>query len=334
MAVEDNKHGQYITSEPQLRKLISPYPKMLDKRICPELDLYCLELIERSSLMIAAYGHSRCFMDVLSKNDVVIVDSTTITLSPSNGVGPQYDGVYASVYFLVPGIGHGLRVNGQIQHYEQTLVFKVKSAYLHCARAAARAELWTGSSSQKQADITPFMTPEKFLDVSPYLLMKTMNEVGETELSPRGDKGRAVYSVDQSSLFIPERPGNKVAISLRNILKNDQVELLMFIPGTDFIMHVHGHATLTRKEQILDLAVVNNKRPKLGILLDHCRFSIEQSNAIQQSQPWLSESHVSSDCLTRFSKALSIHMNGEGFIGKAATPFIDAVVKNDMKNLY
>jgi len=334
MALADNKKDQQITSEAQLRKVISGYPKILDKRIRPELDRYCLEFIEFSTLIISAYRQSNYPMVLLSKKDVVVADSKTIILSPNMGLSSGYDGIYASLYFLVPGVGHGLRINGQIQRHDSKLVLKVKNAYLHCARAAARAELWKNSKAQYQAETNRPMSPGQFLSVSPYLLMKTMNEIGETELSPRGDQGGFVYLIDQQRLFIPERPGNKVAVSLRNILKNERVELLMFIPGIDSVMHVHGHGTLTKNEQFLDLAVVNNKRPKLGILLDQCRFSIEQSKAIQKSQPWLNESHVSPDRLTRFSKALSAHMNGEGLIGKATTPFIDAVVKSDMKHLY
>jgi len=323
--------NQKITSETQLRKIISAYPKILDKRIKSALDYYCLELISFSTLIISAYGQSTIPMAPLLKKDVVVIDSHTIALSIDYLVKK---GSYASLYYLVPGIGHGLRVNGQIQHQGSQIVLKIKTVYLHCARAAARAELWGNTQTKLQVESSHSISSEQFLSASPYLLMKTMNEVGETELSPRGDQEGFVHFVDKLRLFIPERPGNKVAVSLKNILINEKVELLFFIPGTDYMMHVDGKAILTRDEGLLDVSTVNNKRPKLGVLLDQCRFSIEQSNAIEQSKAWLSESHVNPNRLTRFSKALSAHMNGEGLIGKVTTPFVDAVVKNDMKHLY
>ncbi|WP_250655991.1 pyridoxamine 5'-phosphate oxidase family protein [Alkalimarinus coralli] len=334
MALLETNTEQHISSEAQLRKIIPSYPKMLDKRIRPELDWYCLELIDLSALIVTAYGHSNHPMKLLSRKDVFVADSKTIVLSPDIGMSLRSNCVYASLYFLVPGVGHGLRVNGKVQHHDSQLVLTVSGVYLHCARAAARAELWRSRKESAQTEVNSLMSPEQFIAASPYLMLKTMNKAGETELSPRGDQGKIAYLVDKHRLFIPERPGNKVAISLRNILKNDRVELLMLIPETAFVMHVHGYATLIQNEQLLDLVVVNNKRPKLGILLEQCHFSIEQSHAIQQAQPWLSERQVSPDSLTRFSKALSMHMNGEGLLGKAATPIIDAVVKNDMKNLY
>jgi predicted pyridoxine 5'-phosphate oxidase superfamily flavin-nucleotide-binding protein len=323
--------NQQIESETQLRKIISAYPKILDKRIQSELDHYCLELISFSTFIVSAYGESAIPMAPFSKKDIVVIDSHTIALSVEHRIKM---GSYASLYFLVPGIGHGLRVNGQLQHQGLQVILNIESVYLHCARAAARAELWSNSETSFQLENTRLMSPEQFLSVSPYLLMKTMNAIGETELSPRGDRAGFVHFIDEKRLFIPERPGNKIAVSLRNILNNKTVELIFFIPGTDYVMHVDGDAILTKDDDLLDLSVVKNKRPKLGLLLDKCRFCIKQSNAIQQSQLWFGESQVNPDHLTRFSKVLSAHMNGEGLIGKATTPFIDAAVKNDMKHLY
>jgi predicted pyridoxine 5'-phosphate oxidase superfamily flavin-nucleotide-binding protein len=330
MALIDHTNQQ-ITTEHQLRKIISAYPKILDKRIQPKLDHYCLELISLSTFIISAYSQSAIPMTPLAKKNVVIIDSHTIEISVEYLMNEK---CHVSLYFLVPGVGHGLRVNGQIQHQGSQVVLKIKSVYLHCARAVARSEFWRNSEKTLQFKNSQPISSEQFLSVSPYLLMKTMNEIGETELSPRGDQAGFVHFIDEKRLFIPERPGNKVAVSLRNMLKNKKVELLLFIPGTDCVMHVDGDAIITKDDQLLDACVVKDKRPKLGVMLDHCRFSIKQSNAIQKAQLWLDTNQVNPDCLTRFSKALSAHMNGEGLIGKVTTPFIDAAVKNDMKHLY
>ena len=339
MALVDQKNK--ITTETQLRKIISGYPKILDKRICSELDPYCLELISFSKLVIAAYSNLDYSMMPLSKKDVVVVGNKTIALrvnyctsssDESKGNGEEIS--YASLYFLVPGVDHGLRVNGTLKIQDSKFVLTVKSAYLHCARAAARAELWAHANSRVLIEHRKLLSPLQILSESPYLLMKTMNEMSETELSPRGDKAGFVYLLDEQRLFIPERPGNKVAVSLRNILRNNEVELLFFLPGTDYMLHVVGDATLTNCAKLLDVSAVNNKRPKLGIIVDNCQFLVGQSSAIMQTQPWIGESHVNPHQLTRFSKALSVHMNGDGLIGKTTSPFIDAVVKNDMRHLY
>ena len=336
-----DKKEQQITSDTQLREVIPAYPKILDKRIQPELDRYCFELIKYSTLVVSAYSDTNYSMKILMNKDLLIVDSKTILipLEPQKrDEKPPIVGTHASLYFLVPGVGHGLRVNGEVQSSgtptSPHIVLKINRTYLHCARAAARSDLWNISDISSPVIVDQLMQPKQFIALSSYLLMKTENEVGETELSPRGDHAGFVQVIDQHSIFIPERPGNKVAVSARNILMRESIELLMLMPGTDVVMLVRGNATLTKNEQLLVLSIVNNKRPKLGILITQCSFSIQNCSAIGQIQPWLNENQINPANLTRFSKALSIHMNGDGLIGKAATPFINAIVKNDMKHLY
>lgn len=334
MNILDDKNKQRITTEYQLRKVISHYPKMLDKRILPELDKYCLEYIALSRLVITAFSQTDRPMTPLTVKDLVIADRQTILL-PRDILPPSKTHItFVSLYFLIPGIGHGLRVNGQMLADQKQPTIRVKSAYLHCARAAARAQIWHPSQPHSAPEPSQLTTPADFLAHNSYLLIKTMNAFGETELSPKGDQAGFVHRIDSSSLFIPERPGNKVAISLRNILKNHYVELLMFIPGTDLIMHVSGKAVITTDSQLLALAAIENKRPKLGICLIDCTFTITHSATIQSVKPWATDHHISPNQLTKFSQALSAQMNGEGLFGKTTAPIINAIVKHDMRHLY
>jgi predicted pyridoxine 5'-phosphate oxidase superfamily flavin-nucleotide-binding protein len=329
--------SELIVSEKQLRNIIPNYPKIMDKRICSELDHYCLELIELSTIAISGYSASEHLMTVLSKQDIEVTNSKMITISNQAATVNQLGG-FASLYFLIPGVGHGLRVNGQVEYVGSQLIININTAYLHCARAAARSNIWNLSSSLPQTEINGVLkkeiTPRQFFETSPYLLMKTMNEKMETEISPRGDSERLAFLVDTHQVFLPERPGNKVAISLRNIMHNNAVELLMLIPGSNLIMRVYGTASVTIESGLLDLAIVGSKRPKIGILLSNCHFSIEESVILEKIQPWLRENQIEPSRLTKFSKALSAHMNGEGLFGKVSTPVIDAIVKHDMRNLY
>ena len=163
MALLKDNQGQRITSEIQLRKIIPAYPKILDKRIRPELDRYCFELIKFSTFIVAAYADANYPMMPLSSKEVVIEDSKTIRLPVNRDTCLTNDCTYASLYFIVPGVGHGLRVNGKIQRNKTHLVLKIKSTYLHCARAAARAELWSNANHSRQAEANDLTSSKAFL---------------------------------------------------------------------------------------------------------------------------------------------------------------------------
>jgi len=333
MSFISQKLNIQISSESELRKVIPAYSKILDKRIIPELDQYCLEIIEHSTLVVWGTSDVQNKIAVIACSNIKIVDTKTIKLQVDE-VSSAIDTAvaYASLYFLVPGVGHGLRVNGTMKFRQSLALLSITGAYVHCARAAVRSGLWDSALGDSLSSKALLMSDEGFLSESPYLFLKTMNKLNQTEISPRGDHAGFVKKIGSNSLFIPERPGNKVAVSLRNILQNEAVELLLLIPGSNQTMKVKGKASLTIDDELLNAATVDNKRPKIGIRIDCCVFTVQQYDVLVQSCQ-VSE-HVHEKRLTKFSKVLSAHMNGEGLLGKATTPIIQAVVNHDMKNLY
>lgn len=322
-----------IKDEAHLRKLIAPYPKVLDKRILSELDKYCIEFMEHAKLAVIGFSLGDLNMDVLDTQNISIRTPKSLIISSNL----YLTSCQASLYYLIPGVGHGLRVHGiitPIEAEQNQFKFTIERVYLHCARAAARSELWQTKPFLYQDKIPQISQPKSFIEHSSYALIKTLNVNSETELSPRGDAAGFIQWLDEHTLFMPERPGNKVAISLRNILENPSIELLCFIPGCSQLLCIKAQASLTTQPDMLSKASIQNKQPKLGILLRHCQFSFQTNYALHQVQPWLPANQSASTAITKFSKALSIHMNGEGLLGQLTKPVVGAIVSHDMKNLY
>ena len=57
-----------------------------------------------------------------------------------------------------------------------------------------------------------------YIERSPFICLATSNGQGDCDVSPRGDPSGFVRILDDRTLLIPERPGNKIADTLRNIL--------------------------------------------------------------------------------------------------------------------
>ena len=72
----------------------------------------------------------------------------------------------------------------------------------------------------------------RFIELSPFMCLATSAPDGTCDVSPRGDPAGFVHVVDERTLLVPERPGNRLADSLRNILANPHVGLLFMIPGS------------------------------------------------------------------------------------------------------
>ncbi|MDP0971632.1 pyridoxamine 5'-phosphate oxidase family protein, partial [Klebsiella pneumoniae] len=70
------------------------------------------------------------------------------------------------------------------------------------------------------------------------------------------------------TLLLPERPGNRIADTLRNLLQNPQIGLLFIVPGWTDTFRVNGRALLTTDAALLAPCAVEGKVPKLGLLVD------------------------------------------------------------------
>jgi PPOX class probable FMN-dependent enzyme len=132
----------------------------------------------------------------------------------------------------------------------------------------------------------------QFVDRSPFLLLATSAADGTCDVSPRGDPPGFVRVLDERTLLLPERPGNRLADSLRNILANPRVGLLFVVPGVGDTLRVNGNATLVTDEDLLAPSSVEGKRPRLGILVEIDQVFTHCSKAFLRSQLWDPERYV------------------------------------------
>ncbi|MFY0642447.1 MAG: pyridoxamine 5'-phosphate oxidase family protein [Bermanella sp.] len=324
-----------VASVSALRKIIPAAPALLDKRIQPTLDFFSLEFINQACVVILGTSTSSPMAPLVYKINVKVENETQLILSnlpDSYSLNPSEHTCHASLFFMVPGIGHSLRINGTLTAINShNRIFNIHGVYFHCARAAARSELFRANQgAQSQADITK----HNIIDQSPYGLLKTHDVQGKTEISPRGDEAGFIKTINNDTLFMPERPGNKVAVSLRNIISNPNIELLLMVPNTGYTLNIIGQAHVTTDPTLLALSDVNGKQAKIGIVIEVTSKQFQLDQRLVTSGLWDSKNFIDKKALTPFPKALSSHMNGTGLMGKATTLVVDAIVKHDMKNLY
>ncbi len=132
----------------------------------------------------------------------------------------------------------------------------------------------------------------QFIERSPLVLIATSARDASCDVSPRGDPAGFVRILDDRTLLIPERPGNRLADSLRNIVESPHVGLLFIIPGVGDTFRVNGRATLTTDSALLEPSAVEGKTPRLGILVDVEQAFTHCSKAFIRSDFWNPERFV------------------------------------------
>jgi hypothetical protein len=87
-------------------------------------------------------------------------------------------------------------------------------------------------------------TARDFIVRSPMLFLASCGENGQAQVSPKGDLPGFAQVLDDHTIVIPERKGNKLAFSLENILRNPKVGLIFLVPGTCETLRIEGSAQL------------------------------------------------------------------------------------------
>jgi PPOX class probable FMN-dependent enzyme len=143
-----------------------------------------------------------------------------------------------------------------------------------------------------------------FIERSPFVCVATADPDGGLDVSPRGDPAGFVRILDDHTLLLPERPGNRIADSLRNLLTDPRIALLFLIPGVGDTFRVNGRAAITDDPELLAPSAVEGKPPRLGLLIAIEEAYTQCPKALIRSDLWNPARHVDRSELPRSGEIL------------------------------
>jgi uncharacterized protein len=132
----------------------------------------------------------------------------------------------------------------------------------------------------------------QFIERSPFLCLATSAADGSCDVSPKGDPAGFVKILDERTLLLPDRPGNRLADSLRNVLENPHIALLFVVPGVTDTFRVNGRAEIVTDTELLELCAVEGKVPKLAMRIEIEQAYTHCSKAFLRSNLWDPERFV------------------------------------------
>jgi PPOX class probable FMN-dependent enzyme len=126
----------------------------------------------------------------------------------------------------------------------------------------------------------------EWLAASPFYLVATADEDGRCDVSPKGDPAGCVHVLDDQTVVIPDRPGNRRVDGWRNVLSNPHVGLLFLIPGRGDTLRINGRARLLRDAPWFDEMIVKGHRPALALQVQVEEVFFHCSKAFLRSRLW------------------------------------------------
>jgi len=131
----------------------------------------------------------------------------------------------------------------------------------------------------------------EWLAISPFCVIATSDAAGNCDASPKGDPaGHLVHVLDDATVAIAERPGNKRADGYLNVLANPHAGIISLVPGRNETLRINGRARLLRDAPFFDDLVVRGQRPILALLLDVEQIFFHCAKSFLRSRLWQPDS--------------------------------------------
>ncbi len=131
----------------------------------------------------------------------------------------------------------------------------------------------------------------QWLAASPFCLIATSAADGTCDVSSKGDPaGQLIHVVDDTTIAIPERPGNGRADGYHNVLSNPHVGIISLIPGRNETLRINGRARVVRDAPYFDQMVVKGHRPVLALHVEIEQIFLHCAKSFMRSKLWDAES--------------------------------------------
>ena len=126
----------------------------------------------------------------------------------------------------------------------------------------------------------------RFIGLSPLCLVATADASGRQDVTPRGDPPGSFKVLDEHTIALADRPGNRRLDTLKNLLENPEIALIFLIPGITETVRVAGTARLSVDPELLASMAVQGKEPTCAIVISVRQAYLHCAKALLRSRLW------------------------------------------------
>lgn len=269
-----------------LEASLGKQPEAVKLKVIDHLDSQACRWIAASPLAFTAFGDASGMRLTLAGGAAGFASPQAHSLqlpraTLDEGDLPQAGQSFAAL-FILPGLGETLRVNGQVGNVnDETIHIDVHDCYGHCAKALIRSDFWSAQPIELNS-----ANPLELLRDCRFTALATVDSNGHADVSPKGDPAGKLLQTIEGDAWYADRPGNRLADSLRNILSQPRLELLALIPGSCQVIRLSALGRISNEASIRQSFSVNDKTPQLAVCLQQPQLELLPSAALSRAQLW------------------------------------------------
>ncbi|MBD3896254.1 pyridoxamine 5'-phosphate oxidase family protein [Halomonas sp. ML-15] len=151
----------------------------------------------------------------------------------------------------------------------------------------------------------------RFISLSPFVVLASGDGLNQ-DASPRGGAPGFAKVLDDTTLLIPDSPGNNRLDSLSNIIASGRLGLLFLIPGVDESLRINGAAEVSVDETLLAQVEDERREPRVVIRVTLEEAYLHCAKALMRSKLWSDESRRERSVLPSMGQMIQDQTSGSG----------------------
>lgn len=294
------------------------------------LDEHCTALLARSPIAVLGFrdrdGGLRAAPMGGAAGFASAISTDRLRLPGVDGAVP---GSPASTMFLISGWREALRINGHLDA-DDASVLVVEEAFVHCGKAVLRSKLWGEPGPRPTAPAFHGEGPldaevRSFLAASPFVTLVSQDGAGGADASPKGDPAGFIRVLDDTTIALPDRKGNRRTDTFHNLLDDPSLALVAFVPGDDRTLELRGTARITDDEALRQAMEEQGKVPNAALVVEITAAELAVCPAISSSRIWDPATHQDLRGLPKAGQIWTDHIKANGTKGLKAAAIRAAV---------
>lgn len=149
-----------------------------------------------------------------------------------------------------------------------------------------------------------------FIALSPFVVVASSDAAGRGDATPRGDAPGFVAVLDDRTLLLPDRPGNRRVDTMLNVSENPRVGLLFLVPGINETLRVNGAARFTADAALLARCSAQGRPPVAGLLVAAEEVFFHCGKALIRSDLWNPDRRVERSSFPTLGRILADQIAG------------------------
>ncbi|MYD85319.1 MAG: pyridoxamine 5'-phosphate oxidase family protein [Acidobacteria bacterium] len=150
-----------------------------------------------------------------------------------------------------------------------------------------------------------------FIALSPLCVISSSRADGRADASPRGDlPGSLAHVLDDRTLLIPDRPGNRQLDTLTNLVERPYVGLVFFVPGWNETLRINGRVEIVSEREFLAPLAIRGKLPILVLKVTVEQAYLHCAKALIRARIWEPEARVERSRFPTYGQVLADQIAG------------------------